>query len=89
MAVALDLAAFVLVGMGLAGAYAAALAYNARLYLSTGGLGGAALVHLGRTLLVLVAFVLLARAGARPLGLALCGFASTHMAILSAARGRA
>jgi hypothetical protein len=85
----LQIAAFLLLGAGLSAVYTVALAYNARLYLSTGGLGNALLVHCGRLLLLLAALTGLALRGPRPLVAALCGFSVVHLTMLAAARRRA
>jgi hypothetical protein len=86
---ALHIAAFFLLGVGLSAVYTLALAYNARLYLSTGGLGTALLVHSGRLLFLLAALTGLALKGPRPLVAALCGFSVGHLTMLVAARRRA
>ncbi|HVY48230.1 MAG TPA: ATP synthase subunit I [Minicystis sp.] len=84
----LESLAFVLLGALAAAAYCAALAFNARLYLSPRA-RLAPFVHVARTVALVLALVGLARAGAAPLLAALAGFAIVHMAVLVAARGRA
>jgi len=76
------------IGVALALAYMAALAWNARLYVLSAG-GTAALLQLMRSVALLAALLALALAGMRPLLTALVAFACTHVALVSAAWRRA
>jgi len=89
MASAVQIAMFALLGAGLSAVYTALLAYNTRLYLSTGGLGNAVLIHSGRLLLLLAALTGLALSGPRAFGAAICSFTAVHLTILAVARRRA
>lgn len=85
MASAIHVTVFVLLGAGIAAAYAAALALNTRLYLSNSPPSHAVLVHLARTTFLLAALVGLALLGWPAFVAAFCGFVAVHSAILAAA----
>ena len=81
----LVISAFCCLGALAAAAYAALLAYNAKLYLSQYAARAAAL-HLARSAAIVAAFVGFALLGSRALLAALAGFACVHLALLAALR---
>jgi len=83
------LALFAVTGALIALAYAASLAWNARLYLSPKAASWPVLLHAARTSAVVAALVCFALAGARPFFAALVGFACAHAAVVLAMRRRA
>lgn len=76
------------VGAALASAYAAALAWNANLYLSSSA-GSATLLHFLRSVTLFGVLVALASAGAHPLLAAVLAFACAHAVIVARAWRRA
>lgn len=83
------IALFAAIGAALGLAYVAALAWNARLYVSSTGAGKAVLLHIARSIGLPLALVALATAGAGPLMAAVGGFACAHAVLVSGAWRRA
>ncbi len=81
-------ALFFLLGLLLAAAHTASLAWNANLYLSPSAAGRAVLLHLARMGVVVAVLIAFALAGRAPLLAALAGFACAHAALVPAMRRR-
>ena len=82
----MEIALYGCIGAMLAMGYVAALAWNVRLYASASDATSSVLLHFIRVGLICAALVGLARAGSRPLLMAIAAFACIHPLAVAATR---